>query len=134
MDIGFSIFLGVLGIIWLLSPMIMHYISKLREEKKSIDSLNDSEIDYIKKIAKDTWSYFDEYMNKENNYLPPDNFQESRREKVVHRTSSTNIGLGLMTIISSYDLKFITLEKALINLENSISTIEKLDKWNRTFI
>ena len=134
MDIGFNIFLEALGIIWLLSPMIMHYISKLREEKKSIDSLNSSEIDYIKKVAKDTWNYFDEYMNKENNYLPPDNFQESRREKVVHRTSSTNIGLGLMTIISSYDLKFITLEKALINLENSIFTIEKLDKWNRTFI
>ena len=114
--------------------MIMHYISKLREEKKSIDSLNSSEIDYIKKVAKDTWNYFDEYMNKENNYLPPDNFQENRREKVVHRTSSTNIGLGIMTIISSYDLKFITLEKAVINLENSISTIEKLDKWNRTFI
>ena len=114
--------------------MIMHYISKLREEKKSIDSLSRQEIDYIKKVAKDTWNYFDEYMNKENNYLPPDNFQESRREKVVHRTSSTNIGLGLMTIISSYDLKFITLEKAVINLENSISTIEKLDKWNRTFI
>ena len=114
--------------------MIMHYISKLRENKKSVDSLNSEEIDYIKKIARDTWSYFDEYMNKGNNFLPPDNFQESRREKIVHRTSSTNIGLGLMTIISSYDLKFITLEKALINLENSISTIEKLDKWNRTFI
>lgn len=48
---------------------------------------------YIKNVAEKTWGFFSEYMNKENSFLPPDNLQESRREKVVSRTSSTNIGL-----------------------------------------
>ncbi len=130
MGLVLNLFMQIIGIIWIVSPSAIYYISKLKENKKSIENLDEEEIEYVKRIAKDTWSYFEEYMNKENNFLPPDNFQESRRERIVSRTSATNIGLGLMTIISSYDLKFITLEKALINLENSISTIEKLDKWH----
>ena len=134
MNIVLILFARIIGILWIIAPSIMYYISKAKENKKSIEYLTTDEIEYTKKIAKDTWEYFNEYMNKENNFLPPDNFQESRREKVVSRTSATNIGLGLLVIISSYDLKFITLEKALINLENSVATIEKLDKWNRSYI
>ena len=125
-----SWFLGILSLIWILSPFVMWYISKQAETKKSVDKLNKEEREYIKKVAEDTWKYFSDYMNKQNNFLPPDNLQESRREKVVPRTSATNIGLGLLTIISAYDLKFITIDKAITSLENSIDTIEKLDKWN----
>lgn len=123
-------FITILSIIWILTPFLMWYISKPNKEKKQAEKLNKDEIDYIKDVAEKTWSYFEEYMNKENSFLPPDNFQQSRREKIVHRTSSTNIGLGLMTIISAYDFKFITLEKAVSFLENVMETIVKLDKWN----
>ncbi len=125
-----SFIIIILSVFWILTPSIMWYISKPEEDKKSADKLNGEEIDYIKKVAEDTWKYFSEYMNKENNFLPPDNFQESRREKVVPRTSSTNIGLGLLTVVSAYDLKFITLENAITILENIMDTIKKLDKWN----
>lgn len=108
----------------------MYNISKPNKEKKSIQKLNKDEIEYVKKIAKDTWSFFSEYMNKENNYLPPDNFQESRRQKIVPRTSATNIGLGFLTIISAYDLGFITLDTAIDYIQKSLETVEKLEKWN----
>ena len=62
--------------------------------------------------------------------MPPDNFQEIRREKIVQRTSATNIGLGLLTIVAAYDLKFINLDKTIESLEKSIETIEELEKWN----
>lgn len=125
-----KIIIGCLGLIWILTPLVMWHISKPKEDKKTLEKLNKQEIDYVKKIAESTWRYFLDFMNKENNYLPPDNFQESRREKIVHRTSSTNIGLGLMTVISAYDLKFIPLEKALSSLENMMETIQSLEKWN----
>lgn len=126
----YSLLILFISIIWLVMPFIMWYTSKPNRTKKSLEKLNKDEIDYVSDIAKRTWAYFLEFMNKENNFLPPDNFQESRREKTVHRTSSTNIGLGLITVISAYDLKFIDLEKALALIENMIDTIIKLDKWN----
>ena len=60
-------------------------------------------------------------ITKENNFLIPDNYQEDRKEKVVNRTSSTNIGLGMLAIISSYDLGFESLEKCVDLLEKMIN-------------
>lgn len=120
----------ILSVLWILTPIFIWNVSKQIDDKKSREKLNKDELDYVKQIALNTWKYFDEYMNKENNFLPPDNFQESRREKVVSRTSSTNIGLACLTIVSAYDLKFINLEKAINDLEKIIDTIQKLDKWN----
>ena len=45
----------------------------------------------------------------------PDNYQEDRKEKIVKRTSSTNLGLSLLAVISSYDLKYESYDKT-INL------------------
>ena len=125
-----SIILLAFALIWILSPFVMWNISKVEEARKSVDKLNKEELEYIKKVSEDTWKYFSEYMNKQNNFLPPDNFQESRREKIVQRTSATNIGLGLLTIVAAYDLKFINLDKTIESLEKSIETIEELEKWN----
>lgn len=129
-DLISSLIISIFCLLWIVSPIAIWKISKKVKVVKSIDKLNENEKEYVRKIAEDTWKYFLEFMNKQNNYLPPDNFQESRREKIVSRTSSTNIGLGILTIISSYDLKLIDLEKAITSLENIIDTIQKLEKWN----
>lgn len=129
-SILFKIFIYALATLWLTAPLVMWDISKENIHQNKIKRLTSAEQTYIKNVARKTWDYFEEYMNKENSYLPPDNFQESRREKSVDRTSSTNIGLGLLTIISAYDLEFITLEKTIISLENTLDTVQKLEKWN----
>jgi len=126
----FKLFLYVISTLFIATPFIMWDISKEKVYIKKIEKLNKDETEYVKELAKKTWGYFAEYMNQENSFLPPDNFQESRREKIVNRTSSTNIGLGVLTIISAYDLKFIDLEKAIASLENTLDTIRKLEKWN----
>ena len=126
----FRIFVYIFASLNLLAPIFMWQISKEKNVIKKVNKLTKEEKIYIEDVAKRTWEYFSDFMNKENSYIPPDNFQESRREKIVFRTSSTNIGLALLTIISAYDLKFITLEKTVINLENTLETIKKLEKWN----
>ena len=81
-------------------------------------------------VAKRTWGFFDSMMNDTNNYLPTDNFQENRRYKITNRTSSTNIGFGIMAIIDAYDLGFITKEDAVERLVKIYKTIMKLEKWH----
>lgn len=125
-----KVFLYILSALFLMAPFVMWEISKEKVYEKKIEKLNNQEKEYIKNVAEKTWAFFAEYMNRENSFLPPDNFQESRRQKVVDRTSSTNIGLGLLTVISAYDLKFITLEQTIVKLENILNTIDSLEKWN----
>ena len=123
-------FILILGVLFFTAPFLMLDISRKKIKKKMILRLNGEEQSYIKGVAEKTWEYFAEFMNKENSYLPPDNYQESRREKIVDRTSSTNIGLGILAVISAYDLKFIQLDKAVDYLEKILNTVEKLEKWN----
>ena len=73
---------------------------------------------------------FKDSLTEENNYLPPDNYQIGRKEKFVNRTSSTNIGLAMLAVISSYDLKYETKEYTINLLEKMLNTINSLQKWN----
>ena len=50
-------------------------------------------VDYLLETGKKIWNFFDDTMNEENNFLPPDNYQEDRKEVIAKRTSPTNIGL-----------------------------------------
>ena len=120
----------LLATLWLVMPAIMCYISKEKQSKKPQEKLTKQEHDYVLEIAKRTWSFFEDYLTQNNNYLIPDNYQEDRIPLVVPRTSSTNIGLSILSVISAYDLKFIEKECALNLLENIVNTICQLPKWN----
>ncbi len=119
-----------LGILWIITPYIMQAISKEIISKNPKDIITEEENSYLLEIAKNTWKFFKTYLNEENNYLITDNYQEDRKQKIVNRTSSTNIGLSLLAVISSYDLKFINLDTAINLLDNIIKTISELEKWN----
>ena len=114
--------------VWAISPIIAFYISKPRHKKN--ENLSDDEKEELKIFAKNTWSYFETLMNAENNFLPPDNFQEDPPNGVAYRTSPTNIGLGMLAILSAYDLGFIDKDELIDRFEKILNTIEKLEKWN----
>lgn len=125
-----TICLYVVFVLWFFAPLVAWYISKENIPKAKVTELTKEQTSYLVEIGKKTWDYFETYMNKENNYLPPDNYQEERMPKIVQRTSSTNIGLGLITIVSAYDLGYIDLTKAISMIENTLTTIQKLATWN----
>ena len=125
-----NVFAVLLGIGWILTPAMMWYISKKIEKEEAINQLNSEEKAYVLEIGKRTWDFFETYLTEENNYLIPDNYQEDRKVKIVPRTSSTNIGLSLLAVISAYDLQYITLEKAIDLLSKIIHSLESLAKWN----
>lgn len=89
----FSIFIFVVSILWMISPIIMWSISKEIKEKNKFEELNEKDKKYILEIGQRTWNFFKENINEKSNFLPPDNYQENRKEKLALRTSPTNIGL-----------------------------------------
>ena len=127
---NFNIWMLGISILWIAAPCICCFISKKIQKQDSFRILNNKEQEDILDIAKHTWNFFSDFLNEENNFLPTDNYQESRNKRIVDRTSSTNIGLGLLAIVSAYDLKFIELDKALFLIQKMLETICKLPKWN----
>ena len=120
----------IIGVLWSIAPLIVWYISRKEIQIKPIEKVTLGEKKYVLEIGKKTWKFFEEYLTKENNYLIPDNYQEDRKEIVIPRTSSTNIGLSLLAVVSAYDLKYIDLNRCLELLNNILTTIYELPKWN----
>jgi cyclic beta-1,2-glucan synthetase len=126
----FSVLIFVISLLWLIAPAIMCYISKEIVVNNKKELLVDKDKQYVLEVGKRTWQFFRDYLVKENNYLPPDNYQEDRKPKAIKRTSSTNIGLALLAVISSYDLGYETQKNTLELLNKMIDTIYNLQKWN----
>jgi len=120
--------LTVIGILWIITPYLMYKISVVPEKSKMQLKQEDSK--YLKEVAQKTWQFFKDYLTPENNYLITDNYQEDRKQLIVPRTSSTNMGLSMLAVISAYDLGFEDLPTTLNLLEKIIDTIYELPKWN----
>ena len=126
----YNIFLITIGILWIITPSVMKYISSKNKKENAIDYLKEQEKQYLYEVGKRTWGFFKEYITEKTNYLPPDNYQEDRKEKIVYRTSPTNIGLGILAVAASYDLGFENLEDTISLLSKMMDTVSKLTKWN----
>ncbi len=116
-----------LAILWLSSPFIAFLVSQ--EDAKKIDLLTKEEIQQLRRIARKTWAYYEDFADDENHYLPPDNYQEYPPNKLAHRTSPTNIGFLLMAILAARDFGYISTSQLIYRIQKTISAIEKMETW-----
>jgi cyclic beta-1,2-glucan synthetase len=118
-------------ILWLLSPLFGYVISQPIIRK--MEALSSSEKEELSVTARKIWRFFDEMANEDNNYLPPDNLQVYPSPKIAKRTSPTNIGFLILSIISAHDFGFIDDNEFLNRIESVFATLDKLNKFNGHF-
>ena len=122
-----SLVFKIIGIAWIIAPIFAWYIS-LENKDEYIWSKDDKK--YLDDVGRKTWQFFEDFINEENNYLMIDNYQEDREKKIVNRTSSTNIGLEILAVISAYDLGYINYKRCIDYIRKIIDTVNNLSKWN----
>ncbi len=120
--------IGITGaIIWFFSPLLAFYLSKPTVKQLNCSS---EERSYLLASAKRIWSFFEDFCTAEDNYLPPDNFQERPPIGIAHRSSPTNIGLCLLSCLAAIDLNVARPETALGIIQNILTTLRRIVKWN----
>jgi cyclic beta-1,2-glucan synthetase len=87
----------------------------------------------LRRIGRSTWRYFETFAGAEDNFLPPDNFQELPEPTVAHRTSPTNIGLLLLSTVTATDLGWIGNEEMTDRLEATFATLDRLERHRGHF-
>jgi len=117
--------------VWIASPWVAYRISLPKQ--KHIPDLPEEQIEKLRLIARKTWRYFEDFVGPEDHWLPPDNYQQDPPVGVAHRTSPTNIGLLLASILAARDLGYIGTKTAVDSIERTISTMEKMEKWHGHF-
>jgi cyclic beta-1,2-glucan synthetase len=83
----------------------------------------------LRRIARRTWRYFEVFVGPEDQWLPPDNFQEHPRGDVAHRTSPTNIGMMFLSSLAACDLGYVGQDDLASRLANTFDTLARLDRY-----
>lgn len=115
------------GLLWAFGPRIDFKINT--EAEGSTYSLSPQDKKLIRRNARKTWCYFEDFANAENQYLPPDNYQLFPPNGVAHRTSPTNIGLLLASTVAARDMGYLTTTGMVDRIEKTIGTVERLETW-----
>ena len=122
---------GPLLVIWLISPVIAYWFSRPFAHHEA--KLTSDQIIFLRKISRKTWSFFKTFVGPDDNWLPPDNYQEQPVAAVAHRTSPTNMGLALLANLSACDFGYITMRQFIERTANTLRTMEAMDRHKGHF-
>ncbi len=119
---------GTFAALWIAAPLVARETSRTLETEDAL-RLRAEDAAALRETARITWRYFEDFVTAETHDLPPDNFQDLPAPKVAERTSPTNIGLYLLSVLSARDFGWISMYDAVNRVDRTLKTIERLDKF-----
>ncbi|HET9462811.1 MAG TPA: glucoamylase family protein [Thiobacillus sp.] len=118
-------------LLWLVSPVVGWWISQ-----PLVSPAPDLSVDqqaFLRASARRTWRYFADFVGPDDNWLPPDNFQEYPAPTIASRTSPTNIGMSLLADLAAVDFGYLTAGECLQRIGNTLASMEKLGRYRGHF-
>ena len=117
--------------LWLASPWIAWWISQ-PIEPVTLD-LSADQLRFLRLTARQTWHFFETFVNAGENWLPPDNFQEIPTPTVASRTSPTNLGLALLANLAARDFGYLSGGGLVRRTQDTFATMQKLERFRGHF-
>ena len=119
-------------LVWLSAWQIAHWISRPALQKPSV--LSTAQVQQLRTLARRTWLFYEHFVGPDGNWLPPDHFQETPRGVLAQRTSPTNIGLYILTVLAAHDLGYVGMIKMAVRLYATFSTLETMTRHRGHFL
>ncbi len=88
--------------------------------------------EFLKEVAKDTWLYFENLIDRKN-HLVIDHARVGSATGIGSYISPTNLALYWLANVGAFDLSLIPKEKAVQNIQASWNTFDKLGRWKKGF-
>ncbi len=117
--------------LWLVAPELAYWISRPIVAK--VYNATAAERAYLRRVARKSWRYFEEFTGPGDLWLAPDNYQEEPSGVLAHRTSPTNLGLLLISTLSAHDMGYLTKSELAARLDCTLKSMEGLEKYNGHF-
>jgi cyclic beta-1,2-glucan glucanotransferase len=110
--------------LWALAPLLAHRLSQPMAARNA--ALEPDDRAFLHGLAGATWRYFEAFMGPEDHFLPADNHQEAPA-LTAHRTSPTNMGMGLLAALAAHDLGLLPLAGLVERVDATLTTMEGLE-------
>ncbi|HEU0276985.1 MAG TPA: glucoamylase family protein [Rhodanobacteraceae bacterium] len=122
---------GAFLALWFASPFLAWTIS--RRPPKAPLVLDSAQRAFLHGAARRIWHWFETFVNAEENWLPPDNYQEFPVPQTAHRTSPTNIGMALLANLTAYDFGYLDAGALLRRTTATLDTLGRLPRHRGHF-
>ena len=119
-------------VLWLFAPSFARWIS-LPESKNKTLPLTLSETRDLRLYGRRVWRFFKTFADSADHFLTPDNFQEDPQPAVAHRSSPTNFGLHLLSIVTARDFGWCGLGDMTGTLEAALQSLQSLPRYRGHF-
>jgi cellobiose phosphorylase len=119
-------------LLWLASPALAWWLS--RPLRSRVTALTRDQLVFLRKLSRRTWAFFETFVGPEDNWLPPDNFQQYRIARAAHRTSPTNIGMALLANLSAHDFGYLPAGRLVERTANTLATMQRLERHASHFL
>ncbi len=116
---------------WSLAPAVAWWISLPPDTPKT--KLDEDQTIFLRKLSRRTWKFFETFVGPDNNWLPPDNYQEEPRSVVANGTSPTNMGFSLLANLAAYDFGYISAGKLIERNVCALQTMKNLERFQGHF-
>ena len=118
-------------VLWLAAPAIAWWLSHAPNRRQA--PLTSADVVFLRKTARKTWRYFEDFVVAADHHLPPDNYQEHPAPVIAHRTSPTNMGMALLANVSAYDFGYLTAGQLLERTACAFATMQSLERHRGHF-
>jgi cyclic beta-1,2-glucan synthetase len=116
---------------WIAAPAVALLASRPSSPARRAPT-TEADLQLLRLTARRTWRYFETFVTAADNMLPPDNFQESP-DAVAHRTSPTNLGLYLLSVVAARDCGWLGTLEAVERLEAALATMGRMIRFRGHF-
>jgi len=117
--------------LWLAAPWIAWRISQPIEFPSP--DLTAEQLAFLRKTARKTWHFFETFVTAQENWLPPDNFQEVPSPTIATRTSPTNMGLALLSNLAALDFGYLPVGTLIRRTQDTFATLQHLPRYRGHF-
>jgi cyclic beta-1,2-glucan synthetase len=120
------------ALLWILSPLVAYWLSQpsITADSQPV-SADDARA--LRLVARRAWRYFETFVTASDNMLPPDNFQEEPQPVLAHRTSPTNLGLYLLSIVTARDFGWVGTADTVEQLASTLDSMNRMERCHGHF-
>ncbi len=118
-------------LLWLTAPVLTWWLSRPLVRRAA--ELTWEHAVFLRRMARKTWAYFEQFVVAEDHWLPPDNFQEHPGPAIAHRTSPTNIGLAQLASLAAADFGYISAGTLVERTSNAFQAMTLLERHQGHF-
>jgi cyclic beta-1,2-glucan synthetase len=119
-------------VLWAAAPVVARWIS-LPPQSHGASQLSPADERALRLISRRTWRFFETFVTPADHSLPADNFQETPKPVVAHRTSPTNMGVYLLSTLSGRDFGWLGTFQTAGRLEATLATMGTMELFRGHF-